>query len=614
MMSRRTKTAFLLVVALLTALNSTSPASAELSSTPTTSWGVSGLLTGTQTDGIKANVFAMEIIGNTLYVGGRFTTVTNGNTSQSRPAIAAFNATTGSWISSFAPTLDGAVYALQASPDGTRLFVGGDFTTTNGTPTGPLVALNPTTGAISSGWTGAVGGYQVVRDFDVDGTYLYAGGGFTSMSSAAGGTSAFRTARFTLANGTHDATWKPNIAGGTVWGIDVSAASGRVYFAGNFDTINGEARPGGFGAVSATTATNVAGTLSVNTTNVSQQFAYDVLEVGNKVFVAGSQHHLQVLNQSNLSLEVFHRSSPRGDFQTVAQIGSRVYAGSHSYQGTTLASASGVLWVGPPPAGQSDAPIFASNPSSWVSAFNASTGLHDTAFYANLATAGAGIWAVEATSNGCVWFGGAITAAAGVPQFGITRLCDGLPPDTERPSVPSRPQVAALRSGEVDLTWTASTDNVGVVGYRLYNQSNDTLVTDVSGTATTLSLPTGPYEMYLRAYDAAGNVSWRTGPTSFTISDNVDTEAPTTPTGLNGSVSGSTITMWWGESTDNIGVAGYRLFNASNDLPIAAGTGRYTQLMGLAPGPYSYYVKAFDAAGNESFRTDILTLTVNQQN
>lgn len=47
-----------------------SPAAALPDSTATTSWGVEGLMSGTVTNGIKSEVFAMETIGNVLYVGG----------------------------------------------------------------------------------------------------------------------------------------------------------------------------------------------------------------------------------------------------------------------------------------------------------------------------------------------------------------------------------------------------------------------------------------------------------------------------------------------------------------------------------------------------------------
>ncbi|MEZ5230804.1 MAG: hypothetical protein R2710_30270 [Acidimicrobiales bacterium] len=153
--------------------SSPAPVGAELASLPTTTWGVSGLQTGTETDNIDAPIFDMARIGNVLYVGGRFTDVTDGVTTVAQSSLAAFDATTGEWIPTFTPSFDlGAVYALEASPDGSRLFVGGDFTTVNGTGTGALIAADPATGAVDTGWSGRVGGYQLVRDFDIDGTQL----------------------------------------------------------------------------------------------------------------------------------------------------------------------------------------------------------------------------------------------------------------------------------------------------------------------------------------------------------------------------------------------------------------------------------------------------------
>jgi len=40
--------------------------------------------------------------------------------------------------------------------------------------------------------------------------------------------------------------------------------------------------------------------------------------------------------------------------------------------------------------------------------------------------------------------------------------------DTQAPSVPTNLTAAAVSSSEIGLSWTASTDNVGVVGYKLY--------------------------------------------------------------------------------------------------------------------------------------------------
>lgn len=84
------------------------------------------------------------------------------------------------------------------------------------------------------------------------------------------------------------------------------------------------------------------------------------------------------------------------------------------------------------------------------------------------------------------------------------------PPDTQAPSAPTGLQVDGTpTSGTVKLKWAASTDNVGVTGYRVYNGS--TLAGTVSGTTLTytasgLAADTS-YTFTVRAVDAAGNES-----------------------------------------------------------------------------------------------------------
>ncbi len=593
----------------------TSPAGAELASLPTTEWGVTGLQTGTETDNIDAPVFDMVRIGNVLYVGGRFTEVTNGATTVAQPSLAAFDATTGEWISTFTPSLNGAVYALEASPDGSRLFVGGDFTSVGGTSTGALVALDPATGAIDASWSGRVGGYQLVRDFDIDAGQLYVGGGFTSISSAAGGNRADRIARFDLATGVQDASWRPVLAGGSVWGLDVSPSAGRVYVAGTINTSNGATVVGGLVSLEIATPTNTVGVqpLQVNATSVYNQYAYDVLAVNGKVFVAGSQYYLQVLNETDLSLDTFHLSKYRGDYQVLELVGNRVYAGCHCRQDTILASATGVIWAGTPPAGQSNAVPFAEAPNSWMSAFDATTGLHITSFRPDVDSTGSGVWAIEEDGNGCLWFGGALVATDNVAQHAMTRLCDTSSFDFVRPSTPGAATVLDIGVDSVDLAWGASTDAVGVEGYRVFDSSTNEILLDAlteSGTITGLAPAT--YTVYVKAYDAAGNQSWRSGFTSFTVTGiPVDTERPSVPSAptVVSNAAGS-VGFEWTASTDNVGVTGYNLYDSSTNTIVATSSTAAVTVSGLADGTYTYYLRAFDAAGNLSWRSGNRSVTV----
>lgn len=79
--------------------------------------------------------------------------------------------------------------------------------------------------------------------------------------------------------------------------------------------------------------------------------------------------------------------------------------------------------------------------------------------------------------------------------------------DTTAPSVPTNLQQALVTSTSIAISWTDSTDNVGVTGYKVFR--NGTQVgtsTNATYTDTGLS-PNTQYTYTVKAYDAAGNVS-----------------------------------------------------------------------------------------------------------
>ncbi len=88
--------------------------------------------------------------------------------------------------------------------------------------------------------------------------------------------------------------------------------------------------------------------------------------------------------------------------------------------------------------------------------------------------------------------------------------------DTTAPSVPSGLSATVLSSSQINLTWSASTDNVGIAGYRVYR--NGTQVGTPTGTSysdTGLS-PSTTYVYTVAAYDAAGNQSSQSSSASAT--------------------------------------------------------------------------------------------------
>ncbi|MEU6284459.1 endo alpha-1,4 polygalactosaminidase [Streptomyces sp. NPDC047028] len=86
-----------------------------------------------------------------------------------------------------------------------------------------------------------------------------------------------------------------------------------------------------------------------------------------------------------------------------------------------------------------------------------------------------------------------------------------------------------------------------------------------------------------------------------------DTQAPSTPTGLKATgATGSSVSLAWQASTDNVAVTGYDVYRGGQKVGTAAGTS-YTDGGLTASTTYQYYVKARDAAGNTSAASDTVS-------
>lgn len=182
-------------------------------------------------------------------------------------------------------------------------------------------------------------------------------------------------------------------------------------------------------------------------------------------------------------------------------------------------------------------------------------------------------------------------------------------PDTQPPSAPTNLSASNITQTTVDLSWNASTDNVGVVGYDVYMGS--TLLGTVAGTTATVTglTESTTYNFTVKAKDAAGNESPSSNVVTITTLDPPDTEAPSTPTNLMASnVTQTTVDLSWNASTDNVAVTGYEVYQGSNLLAIVSGTS--ATVTGLSPGTtYSFSVRARDAAGNVSQSSNVVTIT-----
>ncbi|WP_163444596.1 M4 family metallopeptidase [Flavobacterium columnare] len=182
---------------------------------------------------------------------------------------------------------------------------------------------------------------------------------------------------------------------------------------------------------------------------------------------------------------------------------------------------------------------------------------------------GAGSPEVIATTN--AWY-----------AVGIGAAYSGGTSDTTAPTTPTNLVASGTTSTSTTLSWTASTDNVGVTGYNIYNGT--TLLASSSTTSATVSglKASTTYNFTVKAKDAAGNLSATSNAVSVTTS------------------AGSSITYCAskGSSQADEWIDYVALNGMTNTTTADAGYGNFTSK--IAPLPYGSNTITFSAgfAGN----------------
>ncbi|HEY0240830.1 MAG TPA: hypothetical protein VGC37_19535, partial [Friedmanniella sp.] len=147
------------------------------------------------------------IVGDAVYAGGSFSSArpagaASGTSESRRTDLLAYSISTGA-LKSFAPSLNGIVRVLALSPDKSRLYVGGEFTTVNGVTHNRLVAFNTATGAVDPTFNVNLGG--PVYAISATSSTVYVGGQFTQ----ANGVNRGRFAAFRASDGGLLSGWVP---------------------------------------------------------------------------------------------------------------------------------------------------------------------------------------------------------------------------------------------------------------------------------------------------------------------------------------------------------------------------------------------------------------------
>ncbi|WP_299524207.1 GEVED domain-containing protein [uncultured Lutibacter sp.] len=180
-------------------------------------------------------------------------------------------------------------------------------------------------------------------------------------------------------------------------------------------------------------------------------------------------------------------------------------------------------------------------------------------------------------------------------------------PDTQAPTAATLTS-SNITETTVDLSWSGSTDNIGVTGYDIYK--DNTLLTSITGNsyqATGLTDAT-TYNFKVKAKDASGNISTDSNIVSVTTLTAPDTQAPTAATLTHSNITETSVDLAWSGSTDNIGVTGYDIYK--DNVLLTSVTGTSYQVIGLTNGTvYNFKVNAKDAAGNISTDSNTVSIT-----
>jgi hypothetical protein len=184
-----TRKHILVALAIVTALwTSPVPSSAAVgvSATADETWG-----TEVTADNKAGRVLTVVASGGRVYLGGDFTAASPPGSKDTaalvpREHLAAFG-DGGTTLADWNPRADGEVRALLASPDGRRIYAGGMFKHIGGLPATRLAAMDAATGALDPGFSPPeVDGVVRALGLSPDGTVLYVGGDFATLTAPDG--------------------------------------------------------------------------------------------------------------------------------------------------------------------------------------------------------------------------------------------------------------------------------------------------------------------------------------------------------------------------------------------------------------------------------------------
>ncbi|MCU1570000.1 MAG: domain containing protein [Naasia sp.] len=423
-----------------------------------------------QIDGI---VWSQVIVGNTVYAGGKFANArpagaAAGTNLTPRSNLLAYNLTTGALITSFAPTVNGEVKSVAASPDGTRLYIGGLFTVVNGLSRSRVAAFNIATGALVSNFRPVAN--TTVETVKATNSTVYLGGNFTAIGS----TGRIRSAAISASTGAV-LPFAP-VADKRVRAITISPDGSKVVLGGNFTTLNGSGNPGyGLAAVDAVTGALLPWAVNSKVRDAGDDAAIwslnsDSDSVYGTGYHFGAGGNLEGTFRSDWSGNLIWVEDCHGDTYSSAVSNGVVYIAGHPhYCGTS---------GGFP---QTTPTWTVQRAMAWTKALSGRTANNNTLGYASwvgtplpsmlnwwpdfitgkVSGSGQAAWSVAANSQYVV-YGGEFPGVNSRAQQGLVRFAvKSIAPNDDGPRLKAAAFVPTLKSpgaGTVEVSWLANYD------------------------------------------------------------------------------------------------------------------------------------------------------------
>ncbi|MGY1814265.1 PKD domain-containing protein [Blastococcus sp. SYSU D00820] len=446
---------------------------------------------------INGVAWSQVVVGNTVYVAGSFTRarpagVPAGQQETVRNNILAYDIRTGQLITSFAPSLNGQALAIAASPDGSRIYVGGDFTQVNGQTRNRIAALTPD-GTLVSGWAPSVSGR--VRAIAATNTTVYFGGAL----SAVGGVSRTRLAAVSATNGALQ-SWAPVPGVGSTAGNEdgnrgtsnevlamvITSNPSQVVVGGRFDSMNG-VRATGVAAIDPSSGANRTFAINQQLTNQGVNSAVWSLSTDGSTVYGTAYDYYGPGNLEGAFAAAASGGAVRwvnvcfGDTYSSFPMAGVLYEASHAHRCNEVGSwpeQTNRVWkranaLSLAPSGIVD--------GEWGGNWMGQPAPATLPWYPTVAAGSytgqaQGGWHV--TGNGqYLVYGGEFPTVNGTGQQGLVRFgFASTAPNRVGPDFAgATPSVAVLGAGTVRVAWTAAFDNDNEnLTYRVYRDNNTT--------------------------------------------------------------------------------------------------------------------------------------------